>query len=290
MDWKLHRVHCRANITYKPGCAIEVNVLPLIGHSQSIAESSGGDEHSHAQRLLIRQSRGCERHWLYQAIQKRLLTSGVFANVNCGWSNQQLWQWIGEMDLYENAHTLRYWSDGREAGVGVAWSVVLGHILPTSSLLHDLMAFVQPAQPCLSIGSGQGLIEYMLLNMGVEMVASDIEIWPWVFIQTHALDAQQACAKFPNARTLMLLWPNDTGYDEQALRDFKGERVILIACSPRRERKDIGSHALWSRLESEFEVVKRISLASCPSQLYEPTCYLAMRRPSSAHFDSETTS
>jgi hypothetical protein len=219
---------------------------------------------------------------LFLYIREQLRQGKVRMNGTCSWTNAQLFVFIDEMKPYASATELNTFGTNDN----VTWTMLLGHILPTPSLLETMVRFFAGAD-VLSVGAGQGLIEHMLHNLGVRVVSTDNQVWPWTYCTMEVLGAKEAVLAHPECDVLMLLWSDDTGYDATALAEFKGSRVVFAGCSPKRERPDVGSDAFWTAFRREWTVDQELVLACHAPKRYHPTCYFARRRRSTTtHADT----
>ena len=145
-----------------------------------------------------------------------------------------------------------------------------GNIYPSKEAV-TLIANTFKNKKILSVGSGIGIWEYCLLRSGIDIVATDIEIWPITLIETKEIDAAEAVKTIPHD-VLMIVWSDRTEYDIRALKEFKGNHLIVIGEDERRLRGDIGSEAFHNELKkwTIIHSMKFYSDNSCG-------CYAEMR-------------
>lgn len=145
-----------------------------------------------------------------------------------------------------------------------------GNIYPSKDAV-TLIANTFKNKKILSVGSGIGIWEYCLLKSGIDITATDIEIWPITLIETKELDAADAVKTIP-CDVLMVVWSDRTEYDIRALKEFKGKYVIVVGEDGRRLRGDIGSEAFHNELKkwTVIHSVKVYSDISC-------SCFAEMR-------------
>lgn len=127
--------------------------------------------------------------------------------------------------------------------------------------------------PILELGSGTGYWAYELRKAGVEIVATDpypvtrkVEgserkkhnrySFQRTWTNIEMLDGIQAIRRYPQYRTLMLVWPNyNHSWAANALSWFKGEHVIYVGGGGGGRTADDRFHQLLERDWSQIEEV-----------------------------------
>lgn len=109
--------------------------------------------------------------------------------------------------------------------------------VPCPRAIDSIAAFADGAQ-ILEVGSGLGLWARLLRDHGAAVVATDSSpglAWskPDEYVGTYTaveqLSALEAVAQYPDSDVLMIVWPPyNTPMAAQALRAFKGERLVYI--------------------------------------------------------------
>lgn len=85
----------------------------------------------------------------------------------------------------------------------------------------------------LEIGSGHALGARLLRDVGLNVLASDIQPQKDTFTAVKKMDGVEAVRKYPQCQTIMLAWPPQPGHqgagvDARALQNFQGKQVIYI--------------------------------------------------------------
>lgn len=109
--------------------------------------------------------------------------------------------------------------------------------VPCPRAIDSIAAFADGAQ-ILEVGSGLGLWARLLRDHGAAVVATDsspgaawskADEYVGTYTAVESLDALDAIARYPDSDVLMIAWPPyGTPMAAQALRAFKGERLVYI--------------------------------------------------------------
>lgn len=135
------------------------------------------------------------------------------------------------------------------------YTKLCGRCVPTKKTI-DVLSEIIDAQTVLSIGSGLGLIEYLLKDRGHDVVATDLydpkfcDTAGNAYTEVEELEAVAAVKKYPTD-VLLIVWPpyNDPmAYN--ALKEFNGSIVIYIGESCGGCTADDDFHEL---LEHDFQ-------------------------------------
>lgn len=127
-------------------------------------------------------------------------------------------------------------------------------------LNEEAIKEIKKYSPILEIGAGSGYWAYELSLRGVDIVATDPEIyykWEKKHSVLHKLTAEQAMKKFPN-RNLLTVWPSySENWAARALENFEKDYVIYVGEGSGGCTADDKFHQI---LEKRFKHIKTISI------------------------------
>jgi len=156
---------------------------------------------------------------------------------------------------------------------------IFGHIIPTKAALTYLASIIRK-QMTISIGSGCSLIEYLLYNKGCANIFSTEYMEPmFSFTKTIILSAENVHTRFSSAEVLLVIWSDASGYDYQALKEFKGHTVITILQNKEKyNRDDVGSEQFYNEIDKIFNLIDSYSLPYNSSQEWYPIIRIYLRK------------
>ena len=114
----------------------------------------------------------------------------------------------------------------------------------------------------LEIGSGKGLHAYLLSLEGVKVIPTDSLAWNqygYPFMKVENLDYKDALNKYKTG-ALMIVWPEIGDLAYQALRLFKGNKLIFIGevVDPEKGIGLVADEDFFKLLESEWKPVLKV--------------------------------
>lgn len=210
------------------------------------------------------------------------------------WSVDQIWDMIDRMKIYDPATNLiynnRYYQEHYNTIDGIPWKAwwwvqIFGHTIPTKSSIEEVIDILDlKNKTTLSVGSGVALWEF-LLNMNqckVISVDTDIKNQTLLYtpvVQINKTDVYEQLKLIKEIKSteeidvLFFAWPEpdrtftrkycydlEHGYDERALKQFKGEYVIVIDDIGEIHKDMVGSKECKKLLASEYTIIKTIEL------------------------------
>jgi len=139
------------------------------------------------------------------------------------------------------------------------------YTVPTRKLITECLSFIGKRDKVLSIGSGKGLLEKLLILKGVDVHATDYCSKDWDFgystrfCNVEKLNAIRALHKYSKVPVLFMSWPEQTSeMASEALRMFEGNKFIYIG-----ETKggSVGTDKFFDLLSAEWDLVKWLELS-----------------------------
>jgi hypothetical protein len=179
-----------------------------------------------------------------------------------------------------------------------AWSETFGHTIPTREALQEV-SNVLKGKTTLSIGSGLGLWEYLLMNTGCYIIAVDIcvdsrsymttlQLPKQIDVYTHLI-AEQVISRSADIDALLLIWSEpdwednrykETGYDARALENFEGTLVIVICDDVTTEEVDDSKVTTADHEQQSYKQVPIVCTQCCRRILQDQfSCVRSIQLP-----------
>jgi hypothetical protein len=156
-----------------------------------------------------------------------------------------------------------------------------GFLVPDRESIQLIKEYVG-GDAILEIGSGTGLWAKLLQNNDVKIIATDLlpPIYKlnWYrrsWTDVEELDGIEAVKKYNDRKTLMLIWPHDDNVWVDAVKEFKGNKLIYGGNS--------GPKKLSEHFEKEWDIEVSKKLNFFPTNNHEeefgqPVLYLMKRK------------
>lgn len=226
----------------------------------------------------------------YDVFKKEYLRSGLknFDNRSCGFTENQIFNFINQyirFDEYtlkihrKSAYSIHPTIRGKKSNNIWWWTFVFGHTIPTREAISRIIRAIPINNfTGLSIGSGKGLWEYLLELRGCNIICTDIELPEIQFKNIEIIDKSDVyhqlikkciISNVKEIDVLILIWPapdinedgffdEKNGYDDRALKGFKGKYVVFICEDPDDEL--VGTAKAKKILKNKFEIIDIIPL------------------------------
>lgn len=210
-------------------------------------------------------------------------------------SNQTIWSHISDHKLVLDNGSLDMSKHGCanedknpllfEAGVQ-DWRAFFGHVVPTRGLIR-LLSVVIGKNVTVSVGAGSALLEAMLQKQGCRNVVP-LDICRYIVSYARVLpcDASQVGHFYSATPILMMVWPDGSGMDLDALQTFRGHTLILIV--PRHRFHpvkglrstscDVMSVQGTQFVHNHFDLMLELDLPDNPTKRYNPHLFVFCRK------------
>ena len=173
------------------------------------------------------------------------------------------------------------------------WVRLIGHFVPTKTIVDQLCKQLPGDSRCISVGAGCALLEYLVKERltkysdGSTMRATDVMYQSWAFLPVEVKAAQEIDWTI-GYNVLFICWPlpgrsilPQNRYDYYSLTHFRGKYVIFVGFDPKYNtmRYRVGSSNFLTEINNpnKWNLQWQANLPNYTPRNYFPVIYLYQR-------------